>query len=572
MRIPAVYHFGGLRAVFPTELLDEINFYPGGFSAEFGRSTAGIIDVTTRDDLPERVTGHVDTNVFDTGVWLRVPVSDAVSIDLGGRRSYIDALLKPIGPAIGLNFTQAPRYWDYQARVLAELGERHRFSLLGFGSDDRIELILDDEEDLDPELRGGFGASLYFHGVQARLQSELSDTVENEVSLQYVRQSLLFSFGEELRFDLKTHELRARNTLTWRPSGRYALRYGVDLESNPVGDIFVNLPRPPKEGEEPLDFGAVDIITTDESFQIVLPGQFLEAELEPLEGLRLIPGLRLDYYTPPEAWSVDARLAVRHALNDTWLLKGAVGTFHIAPTPEETSAGFGNPDLGLERAIHYVLGTEVRLSEHLNLNLELFYKDLSDLVSRSDAIVERNGEEVPEVYNNGAEGRVYGAELLLRHEFDGRFFGWVAYTLSRSERLDYGETRWRVFDFDQTHILTALASYRLPANWSIGARWRYVTGNPATPIVDAVYDADNDVYTRVPGETNATRSRPFHQLDIRIDKRWIRDRYTLNFYLDLQNTYNRMNEEGVQYNYDYTEQQAVSGLPLIPGFGFRGEF
>ena len=176
------------------------------------------------------------------------------------------------------------------------------------------------------------------------------------------------------------------------------------------------------------------------------------------------------------------------------------------------------------------------------------------------------------MYNNGAEGRVYGAELLLRHEFDGRFFGWVAYTLSRSERLDYGETRWRVFDFDQTHILTALASYRLPANWSIGARWRYVTGNPATPIVDAVYDADNDVYTRVPGETNATRSRPFHQLDIRIDKRWIRDRYTLNFYLDLQNTYNRMNEEGVQYNYDYTEQQAVSGLPLIPGFGFRGEF
>ena len=244
MRIPAVYHFGGLRAVFPTELLDEINFYPGGFSAEFGRSTAGIIDVTTRDDLPERVTGHVDTNVFDTGVWLRVPVSDAVSIDLGGRRSYIDALLKPIGPAIGLNFTQAPR-WDYQARVLAEPGERHRFSLLGFGSDDRIELILDDEEDLDPELRGGFGASLYFHGVQARLQSELSDTVENEVSsVRPAVAPLLVRRGAPLR----PEDARAPRTqyAPWRPSGRYALRYGVDLESNPVGDIFVNLPRPPR--------------------------------------------------------------------------------------------------------------------------------------------------------------------------------------------------------------------------------------------------------------------------------------------------------------------------------------
>lgn len=572
MRIPAVYHFGGLRAVFPTELLDEINFYPGGFSTEFGRSTSGIIDVTTNDELPERVTGHVDTNVFDTGVWLRVPVSERVSLDFGGRRSYIDAILRPLGPALGLNFTQAPRYWDYQARVLAELGDNHRLSVLGYGSDDRIELVLDDEEDLDPEFRGGFAAALYFHGIQARLQSDLSDTVQNDASLQYVRQSLFASFGEELRFDLKTHELRARNTITWRPSSVFALRYGIDIESNPGGNIFVNLPRPPKEGEEPLDFEATEIITTDEQFRIFLPGQFVEAELEPVEGFRIIPGLRLDYYTPPERWSYDARLAMRYAFNETWLVKGAIGTFHIAPTPEETSDGFGNPDLDLERAVHYVLGTEVNLTEYVNVNLELFYKDLSDLVSRSDELVERNGEEVPEVYNNGAEGRVYGAELLLRHEFNGRFFGWIAYTLSRSERLDFGETRWRVFDFDQTHILTALGSYQLPRNWSIGARWRYVTGNPTTPIVDSVYDSDNDVYTRVPGRTNSARTSPFHQLDVRVDKRWIRDRYTLNLYLDLQNAYNRMNEEDVQYNYDYTESQAVTGLPLIPGFGFRAEF
>ena len=129
-----------------------------------------------------------------------------------------------------------------------------------------------------------------------------------------------------------------------------------------------------------------------------------------------------------------------------------------------------------------------------------------------------------------------------------------------------------VFDFDQTHILTLLGTYNLPQNWSIGGRFRLVSGNPTTPIVGSVYDSGNDTYVRVAGEPNSERSKAFHQLDIRVDKRWIFDRWTLNLYLDVQNVYNRMNQEGEVYSYDYSERADLTGLPFIPSLGIRAEF
>jgi hypothetical protein len=142
----------------------------------------------------------------------------------------------------------------------------------------------------------------------------------------------------------------------------------------------------------------------------------------------------------------------------------------------------------------------------------------------------------------------------------------------RSERKDGPHEDWRIADSDQTHILTILGQYKFNARWELGVRWRYVTGNPQTPVVGSVYDNDDDVYVPIYGATNSTREPAFHQLDVRLDKHWIFDDWILTAYLDVQNAYNRKNPEGVRYNYDYTQSDTVDGLPLIPSFGLRGEF
>ena len=76
-------------------------------------------------------------------------------------------------------------------------------------------------------------------------------------------------------------------------------------------------------------------------------------------------------------------------------------------------------------------------------------------------------------------GRTYGGQVLLRQELVKGFFGWVTYSLIRSERRDHPGSDWRLFDYDQTHVLGVLASYELGHGWEAGARFRYTTRHAA---------------------------------------------------------------------------------------------
>jgi hypothetical protein len=126
--------------------------------------------------------------------------------------------------------------------------------------------------------------------------------------------------------------------------------------------------------------------------------------------------------------------------------------------------------------------------------------------------------------------------------------------------------------FDQPHILTAVISVMLPGKILLGGRFRLVSGNPDTPIVGSVYDADGDVYSPIPGDINSERLDAFHQLDVRIERKFKFDAWSMTAYLDIQNVYNQANAEGFSYSYDYRERQGITGLPFFPSFGVKGEF
>ena len=178
----------------------------------------------------------------------------------------------------------------------------------------------------------------------------------------------------------------------------------------------------------------------------------------------------------------------------------------------------------------------------------------------------------PEMYNNEGRGHVYGLEFLLKHHPTDRFFGWISYTIMKSRRIDHPGEDSRLFDYDQTHILTLVASLVLGRGWEAGVRFRLVSGNPETPVTGAVYDSDSDIYFPMYGRQNSRRLPMFHQLDVRIDKNWAWKYLKLAIYIDVQNVYNQKNAEGHEYNYDYTDRQFFYGLPILPSFGIKLEY
>lgn len=572
--IPSLYHFGGLRSVFPAEILEAIDFYPGGFGVQYGRRTGGYLTARTREPRTDGLHGFVDVNVIDTGVLLEGPLTETLSFSLSGRRSYIDAILLPLADVLELNFATAPRYYDYQARLQFNPDPAHRFSILFYGSDDLVDFILQDERDLPPEQRGGIRALSRFHAALFRYDSRLSDRLSNAFRFQVSSQQLEFNLGEDFIFELDALSWYVRNTTDFEFSEQFLLRWGVDIETVPA-ELTVRAPLPPREGDVPLDFDNAERFEVSTDTVIYQPAAFLETEIRPTERLLLVPGTRLEWYREPGRWALDGRLFGRYAFTDQFAVKAAVGTYHQAPQPNEldSTRTFGNPDLQLQRAVHYVAGVETVPVDGLEANIELFVKDLRRFVSGTDALVEVDGEVVPQIYDNAGVGRVYGAEILIRYfREDVPVTGWVAWTLSRSERRDRPGDPWRLFDSDQPSILTAVGAWRLPRDWSLGARFRLVSGNPTSPVRGAVYNAETDSYVPIYGGVNSERFPAFHQLDLRVDKRWQFDAWRLELYLDLQNAYNRMNPEAFAYSYDYSERARITGLPLLPSFGLRAEW
>lgn len=570
--IPLIYHFGGLRSLIAAPMIKSLAFSPGNYSAAYGRALGGVLEVEIADLKPDALHGYADINVFDAGAYVEAPLTEELSIALAGRRSYIDAVLNDLlGEDAGLSFTVAPRYYDAQALVSWRPHRDHKLRLFALLSDDEIGFSLDNIK--EGEIRAtssDFNIHIKTQQVALYYDAFLGDAWTNQARVGVAN----FSQEQEaagLITDVTLLEPFLVDTLTWSPSPRLSLRLGGDIRSS-TGTASGVLGDLPVEGEPQEDAPFDNQRRLDLTETYLSGGAFVEATIEALEGLWLTPGLRADVQPWTESLTGDLRLSARYQPVDALALKAGWGTFHQGPQVAEALEGLGNPDLDPESAVHYTSGVEWRPWETGLLDITGFYKDLDDLVVPTADTVVREGQVQPLYYDNSGRGRAYGVELQLRQQLSHGFSGWLSYTLSRSERWDAQGERWRLFDKDQTHVLVAVASYKLPWNVDLGLRWRLTSGNPETPVEGSLYDADLDKWKPLYGPINSQRLEAFHQLDLRLDKLWVFDTWRLNTYLDLQNAYNRANPEGYSWNHDYSQRAVISGLPLIPSLGLRGEF
>ena len=582
MPVPLLYHFGGMTSVVNSELLDRIDFFPGNYSVRYGGATGGIIDVYPKKPRTDRFHAIVDADIWDIGALVETPIGNDWSVAVAGRRSYIDGILNAVLPKDGgMQFTVAPRYYDYQLIVDyhpdAEKNDgkkqKDNLRLFLYGSDDKMVFLFGDDVSGNPNFGGGVSIKIYFHQAQLRWDHKFRKGLTNELNIGSGLWGSKSSFGDNFLFNSKQVPVFLRDEISWKLNKYFILRTGLDTEIDWVNWKIRSPMAQPGEGEAIDPFSANDQpLETSGNEWYYRPAWYGELELTALERLRLIYGLRVDYYSYMKAVGLDPRFVARYKLFEGTVLKGGMGLFHQTPDFSYTDKSFGNPDLSLTDAIHYSLGVEQQITDDIEVGLEGFYKDISRLPVSSDKIVERDGQLVPERYNNDGLGQVYGLEFMLKHKPTDRFFGWISYTLMQSSRVDHPGEDKRLFDFDQTHILTIVGSLVLGRGWEAGIRFRLVSGNPITPIAGAAYDADSDIYWPMRGKTNSDRLPMFHQLDVRIDKSWKFKYLKFGVYIDVQNVYNHSNVEAYDYNYDYSQRVYFTGLPILPSLGLKLEY
>lgn len=587
--VPYLYHRGGLRSVMNDALVSSVELIPGGFGAAYGRSTGGLVRITTSPIPEEGLGGYAAADFIDASTALRYrqPGPNGSTFAAGGRFGYLDKLLPAVAPSVTTTVPLSS-YWDYAAKYIQRQGDAS-YSVLMFGASDAVDRVISGRF---TEAAQSERSATSFHRLAAQYQSEAKDGTTARVTTWVgVDDSALIS-----RFGQASTEQTSK---AWRAGTRAGYRFaiqqgvvagvGADAEvSRLAAGRAGTLSLPAREGDRAI-FGQppAEQVASD-TWQTHYLGLATYAELELSVGklLTVTPGLRFEPTVyeanrsfPRGAGGVDVgfsyfelpllpRLTVELRPSEAVTLNLSGGLYQQPPDPVDLSSVFGGTALESSRAVHAVLGGSVRPWQGASVEAALFAKQSTGLAARA------GGETVAQARAlvSTGEGRSYGGQLVVKPGSFRGLSGWVSYSLMRAERRDTEQSQWRLFDQDQTHVLVAVASYSPAPGWNLGLRVRGSTGYPRTPVTGAVYEARSNLFLPIRGENNSSRLPSFMQLDLHAEReaRW---RFgTWKLYADLLNVTNRRNAEEVVYNYDYSDRKFLTGLPLMLVFGGRVEF
>jgi TonB family protein len=573
--VPILYHLGAGPAIISSRLVDQLDFYPGGYPVSYGRYTAGVIALKTAPPPTDRVQLEVEVDLLRASALAIVPFGDGDqrndgSVAVAFRRSYFELFLPLITDDVELSYT------DYQLRLDYSLTPKLRASLFFFGSRDALDATATsgagattgssggglrysfDQAILSFELRPERALSLKWSGTVGPAAVEFETSSPGDASLGTETRAL--RLGQRLEAVYAPSEL-AQTTLGVEES---VFLFDVEGSIPSFGELPA-IPTPAFDGETfEIRDNLAELAIAPYLEQVVRPGPF-----------EISGGLRTEYlrYGDVGTWAIDPRGVVRLEIFEGAKLKAATGLFAQPPLPFQVTRNFANPKLKPSRAWQSSVGAELVLPELLEIDTSLFYSAMYQLARPTGRVdINAEGNTVRPFFADDGKGRAYGWELMLRRRAEEGLFGWLSYTLSRSERfLEGGETV--VFNFDQTHVLNVAMSYAT-GGWTFGARYTLASGRPVGDLLDpegddAVYDADeDDIDADSRGRT--TRLPLFHQLDVRIDRAFTLGPLDCSVFLDIINLYNAANSESWQYQYDYTRRAPVPGIPFLPTIGLRG--
>ena len=587
VEIPALFHGSALRSTVNGDLVRDVTLTPGAYGADFGRALGGMVRVETKDLPASGVHGYVSADTLDTSAMLSAALSDRVRVAVAGRYGYLDSELRAVDSTRVDQFFAIPRYDDMQGKMQIALRTRESLDVVYLGSNDQLTETI---PDADPARVRSEAKTTAYQRVYAHYRRALEDgsSVELTPFFGHDQSRTGASFGATpAKLEEGTWRYGLRASHRSRLAEPVSLTFGVDVDASSArvtrsGSLLV----PPREGDISVFGQPPGGDTSSDSWTAgvldAAPHATLGIDAGPLS---ISPGVRVDAFflqtsrqtprvgsTPSIGFEqlqaeIEPRIAARWRIDAKLSLLAAAGVYAQPPDPADLSAVFGNPRLGPTSADHVTLGEALQLTRALSLQVTGFAKWMTGLSVRDPSPTPR----LTEALLQEGIGHAYGLQLLLRQEPWHGFFGWVAYTMSRSERRDTPTSAWRLFDYDQPQVLTVVATKEIGA-WSFGARFRLASGLPRTPVTGAFYDTKDDVYQPVFGAQSSVRLPTFEQLDVRVDRSFLLGpAVRLLLFVEGLNVLDRGNGEELTYNVDYSRHGYVTGLPLLAVVGGRLE-
>jgi hypothetical protein len=535
IRVPELFHLGLELSVINPYLVEGVEFYPGGSPANYGPYVSGIMAARTAAPPSDRVHASADVTVFDAGGIVTAPWDGGRGTAVvAARYSYTGALFS------ALQNDTVLRYGDYQVRVDHPLAGGQA-TLFAFGA-------LDDIGFANVLVGNSEYGSLQFHRLDLRWRRALA----GGRLLLGATGGADWAASTLFEKTIKVRSLSAAPRLIYtHPLGR-----SVDLEVGANANFQAFVADVPMFQSTVSDLG--------QSRRALSQAAWTTVTFRAGERLTISPGLRTDLFAEQgtTAFFVEPRLDVLLHVTDALALRADGGRYAQMPSLPVSVPGFeafGLAKYGAQTSVGGALGAEMKLPAQLTLGLTGFYQKLR-LTDVRNIDLEKNDPSAPD-FLVSRDGQAYGAEVLLRRADTGRFYGWLAYTLSWSYRYDDNGVLGRS-DWDERHILNLVAGARLRGGYSLGGRFHLNTGRWAP-----VLDSPGGDYQELP---------TYYQIDLRAERRYVFDRFVMDVYADFANV--TLNPEVLQLDYIYTSTPGQSPIYqdriklILPTIGLHAQF
>ncbi len=579
IEIPNINHFpvqgtsGGPIGLINVDFIQDVNFYSGGFSPEYGDKLSSVMFINFREGSQQKYDAQLDMNMSGFGGVFEGPVGNNGNILLSVRRSYLDVLTDMFDTGSSV----APTYGDYQGKYTLSIDRNNKLSVIAIWSDDHANSDADNASEND----------MLYYGKQDIL---VGTTGFNWLSLWskngYSESSVSWTVSDyrEDFYETGTNNLliknqsvesgiNFRNTNTYRFNKYHTLNFGMELKylSSDYNNVYGST-------VDPLGNSVAEVKIKNDIYGNKI-GVFANYKLYPVESLELNIGIRGDYFSFNRNYYLSPRFAAKYAIYPTLSIYGSVGVFTqslplVLLTQDDKFRKLDDP-----RALHYIIGIGKILGEATKLTLEAYYKDyfempvspeqpglfLTDEIFYNKAFYTNHAN----IKNNG-KAKSYGVELMLQKKLAKDFYGTISGSYFRSKYTGYdGVERNRVFD--NQYMFSIEGGYKPNNSWDFSFRWIYAGGVPYTPFnYSESKNANSGIMDK--NKINSERYPDYHSLNIRADKRFNFSNSSLILYLSIWNVYNRENVASYYWNKEKNETDTEYQWGMLPIFGIEYEF
>lgn len=590
------FHLFGFFSLFNGDALKSVELIKGGFPSRYGGRLSSVLDLHMKDGHQEEFHGEVGVGLISSRFTFEGPIKKKKSsFIISGRRTYIDALIRPFLPK---EERAGYYFYDLNAKVNYDFGKKDKVYLSGYFGRDRFYAkteVNDNTTDIGFEWGNATATARWNHQFNNKLFANASAIFSNYRFLVSAEETNANGDFFNLRFYSQIRDYSLKYDLDYYPGNGHHIKMGAVTtlhEFTPSAFVFKN------------SFGG-DNIDNKRKINGIESGLYIEDDMRLGKKFKVNAGMRVSHFTNRDKHYVfpEPRISGAYQLGKNMAVKSSFAIMnqymHLI-----SNTGVGLPtDLWVpstsnvppQRSMQLAAGIVKDLvKQDLTVSVEGYYKEMYNILGYKEGATfltfddptATDGYAWEENVTSG-KGWSYGAEFLLQKK-RGRFSGWIGYTLSwtqlQFDELNFGEKFWA--RYDRRHDASVVGIYKITENISVSTTWVYGTGQAITlPLANynGVFDVPGNSNTNTNMQTQLTdygkknnfRMAPYHRMDIGLRMTKVKPKYSRTIELSFYNIYNRKNPFFYYAASDgngITRLKQITLFPIIPSISISYKF